>query len=364
MNFIDTINSVELVLAAKQVPVVVGESGIGKTSLVHELAKKHAWQVVTIDGNLLKEGEIGGLPTVLTKGQDRPLTVYALHSSLQRVADIADKGQTVLLFIDEINRCDHAVQQELMNIILNREINGFVLPEVVHIIAAMNPPDSEDYRTVDMDVAQQNRFVWLYMETDYLQWLDWAQRVSIDKDIMTFIATYPEYLLHHNEEDLTATPRSYERVSQVWSLYKAQPNVWSQAVLQNVFRGNIGKSLAGELMAFLKSDRKPLLTYEDIFEKPARQDWQEVLFSESQPRLYLTAKHVCRRLELIMGQALDENKRQTLVERLLMFLKVYPKDMRLGIMKDIRNRLPSLYKVLWQEKDFVDLYFAMYRESR
>lgn len=28
----------------------------------------------------------------------------------------------VLLFIDELNRCEHAVQQELMNLILNREI--------------------------------------------------------------------------------------------------------------------------------------------------------------------------------------------------------------------------------------------------
>ena len=33
MNFIDTMASVELVLAANQVPLLVGETGIGKTSL-------------------------------------------------------------------------------------------------------------------------------------------------------------------------------------------------------------------------------------------------------------------------------------------------------------------------------------------
>ena len=57
---------------------------------------------------------------------------------------------------------------------MNREINGFALSDDVRIIAAMNPEDSFDYQTIDMDPAQQNRFVWLYMEADYMQWIDWA----------------------------------------------------------------------------------------------------------------------------------------------------------------------------------------------
>ena len=64
MNFIDTLRSVELVLAAGEVPLLVGETGIGKTSLAHQLAEKHGWTLINIDGNLLKEGEIGGLPTM------------------------------------------------------------------------------------------------------------------------------------------------------------------------------------------------------------------------------------------------------------------------------------------------------------
>lgn len=51
MNFIDTMASVELVLAANQVPLLVGETGIGKTSL-QRVAEVHNWELVTIDGNL------------------------------------------------------------------------------------------------------------------------------------------------------------------------------------------------------------------------------------------------------------------------------------------------------------------------
>ncbi|MDF2951424.1 MAG: ATPase central domain protein [Anaerocolumna sp.] len=64
MNFTDTLKSVELVLATGEVPLLVGESGIGKTALAKEIAKVNNWSLIVIDGNLLKEGEIGGLPTV------------------------------------------------------------------------------------------------------------------------------------------------------------------------------------------------------------------------------------------------------------------------------------------------------------
>ncbi len=32
-----------------------------------------------------------------------------------------------------------------------------------------------------MDPAQQNRFVWLYMNADYMQWIDWAIGAGIEE---------------------------------------------------------------------------------------------------------------------------------------------------------------------------------------
>ena len=55
MNFIDTLKSVDLVLSTNEVPLVVGESGIGKTALAKKLAEENNWSLVVIDGNLLKK---------------------------------------------------------------------------------------------------------------------------------------------------------------------------------------------------------------------------------------------------------------------------------------------------------------------
>ena len=91
MNFIETLRSVDLVLSTKEVPLVVGESGIGKTALAKTLAKENNWSLIVIDGNLLKEGEIGGLPTiesyVTTNSNgdkiEKKATVYAVHNKLR-----------------------------------------------------------------------------------------------------------------------------------------------------------------------------------------------------------------------------------------------------------------------------------------
>lgn len=369
MNFIDTLQSVELVLAAGEVPLLVGETGIGKTSLAHKLAAKNGWTLINIDGNLLKEGEIGGLPTISSYAHqyddghtaEEKTTVYAVHHKLRAIDEAMAKGHTVLLFIDEINRCEHAVQQELMNLILNREINGYVLSKDVRILAAMNPADSYDYEAVAMDAAQENRFVWLYMEADYLQWLDWAAEAGIDPKVMEFISTFPEYLDKHNDGDIDATPRSYERISKLYSLYKQQDGAIPRTVFFNVIRGNVGKLIAEEFITFIETDAQPLISFDDVFSGDALADTlAERIAAESHTRLYLAAKNILRRLDT----AMDDEHADAYINRLMDFLALYPVDLLIGIMKDMKASYKHVYDYAIENDKFVDAYFKAYRPIR
>ena len=362
MNFIDTLTSADLVLATETVPLIVGESGIGKTDLAKELARQKNWSLITIDANLLKEGEIGGLPTVKDN-----TTVYAVHHKLKELEKAAAQGETVLLFIDEINRCEHAVQQELMNLILNREINGFTLPPTVKILAAMNPSGKYgaeyDYQVVDMDAAQENRFVWLYMEPDYHQWLDWAAEAGLETKVIEFIATFPEYLHKTNESDLRATPRSYERISSIYKIYQENAASISRSVLLNVIRGNVGRLIAEEFVSFVESNYEPLLTYEDIFSGTALSDAaRQRIKAESHTRLYLAAKNILKHLETQINH--DSNETSRLVSRLIDFLQACPADLMIGLMKDMKQNYEQTYAAALADDAFVETYFATYRSSR
>ena len=374
MNFIDTLKSVDLILGTNEVPLIVGESGIGKTALAKKLAQENNWSLVVIDGNLLKEGEIGGLPTIesyISTNSDgekieKKITVYAVHNKLREIDEEISKGKTVLLFIDEINRCEHTVQQELMNLILNREINGYKLDDNVKILAAMNPSSKYgfdfDYQVIDMDAAQENRFVWLNMEPDYNQWINWAINEGIEQKVIEFISTFPEYLHRINEDDVRATPRSYERVSKSYKVYKEQKDQIPRNVFLNVIKGNVGKVIAEEFISFVESDAKALISYEDVFlGETLSQDTVDKVKGESHTRLYLSAINILKTLELNIA---NKEKPNNYINRFIEFLKLYPIDLMVGIMKDIKTNYEQVYNVAIENEEFVELYFESYNMIR
>lgn len=371
MNFIDTLKSVELVLDTGEVPLIVGESGIGKTALAKRLAAEMGWSLIVIDGNLLKEGEIGGLPTIETyvgrnrngEKEEKKTTVYAVHNKLREIDNEIRQGKEVLLFIDEINRCEHTVQQELMNLILNREINGYQLEDEVKILAAMNPSgkygSNFDYQVVDMDAAQENRFVWLTMEPDYLQWIDWAVDAGIEEKVIEFISTFPEYLHKKNEDDVSATPRSYERISKAYKLYRNRKESIPRTVFLNVLKGNAGKLIGEEFISFVEADYSPILTFEDIFMDSAfPAELTERIKKESHTRLYIGAKNILKRLQSNWRRKEYNPEQES--SRLIELLKRYPVDLRVGFMKEIRQNYPEVYQIVIEKEDFVDMYFESY----
>ncbi|WP_297994992.1 ATP-binding protein [uncultured Clostridium sp.] len=375
MNFIDTLRSVELVLATEEVPLVIGESGIGKTALAKKLAKDNNWSLVVIDGNLLKEGEIGGLPTIesyMTMDSngnrlEKKTTIYAVHTKLREIDEEINKGKRVLLFIDEINRCEHTVQQELMNLILNREINGYKLHDDVNILAAMNPSSKYgsdfDYQVVDMDAAQENRFVWLNMESDHKAWLKWAMESGIEQKVIEFIGVFPEYLHKINEDDVRATPRSYERVSKAFKEYKERKDSIPKSVFLNVIKGNVGKVIAEEFVNFVESDHTPLISFYEVFlGDTLNSEIIEKIKSESHTRLYLTAMNILKSLEENIKNINEEYVYY--INRFIEFLNEYPIDLMVGIMKDMKSSYPESYKRALENEKFVESYFEAYSAIR
>ena len=357
MKFTEVLDTIKLVIESGEVPLVIGESGIGKTALAHRVAKEYNYHLVTIDANLLKEGEIGGLPTVING-----YTVYATHHKLAEISESVKNGEKVLLFIDELNRCDHAVQQELMNLILNREINGYYLDKSVNIIAAMNPSNryegfyESEYQVVDMDPAQEDRFVWLQMESDIKEWMKWGMsNGNIHSDIIEFISTFPEYLHTPNtRESLKATPRSWERISKAYNLYKANGSSYSINTLLNVVRGNVGESISTDFANYISNLKKPMILAKDLFEYEVLPvEIREDLLNESHSRLYILAKNC---LNYLGDNMKDSNIR--LFSELLM---IYPRDLRLGIMKEIKKDYPKdLYEELLDCDEFIDAFFNIY----
>lgn len=360
MKFSEAIKTAELVLESGSVPLIIGEAGIGKTSLVKRICNKDNYYLVNIDANLLKEGEIGGLP-IVDGGRTKYATHYKLIEIEKAVSD--SKYDGVLLFIDELNRCEHAVQQELMNLILNREINGYRLDDNVKIIAAMNPSnkydgfEDSDYQVVDMDRAQEDRFVWIELSSDIKEWIKWAMsgEVNVHDHIIEFLSNFPEYLnVPNSNEAIKATPRSWERVAKAYNVYLKNNETYSVDILYNVLKGNLGVSIATDFINYIKNIKNPLIKAEDLFSYIILpMEVKEEIRGESHSRLYILAKNSIRYL--------NENNNEVNRKLFSDLLTCYPKDLRLGIMKEIKGDIKEeTYMDLLYEDMFLDSFFSIY----
>ncbi|AJA50019.1 ATPase [Clostridium pasteurianum DSM 525 = ATCC 6013] len=376
MNFNDALKCVELVIESGGVPLLVGESGIGKTTIIKSFCKKNNYYYINIDGNMLKEGEIGGLPTVEdyimhVDGEAIKIkrTVYAVHTKLQEIDRVLskDSDKTIILFIDELNRCEHSVQQELMNIILDREINSFKIPRQVKVVAAMNPSNkyekynNTDYQVVDMDAAQEDRFVWIEVEADAKSWIGWGiekndKIQNIHEDIVNFISLFPEYLHTPNSiEMVKATPRSWERVSNAYRLYLSKSKAVHKNIIYNVIKGNVGNSIAQEFMNFIDSNKRPIITPERMFlEDRLTSEIIEEIKSENHSRLYLIAKNVFEYIK-------NSDDRIQMIDIFSKLLRYYPSDLRLAIMKELKESYEdNIYREFLMNKDFIEDFFSIY----
>ncbi|MBD7915458.1 AAA family ATPase [Clostridium sp. Sa3CUN1] len=360
MKFSEAISTVELVLESGNVPLIIGEAGIGKTSLVKKICVKDNYYLVNIDANLLKEGEIGGLP-IVENGRTKYATHYKLKEIQEAIGD--NKYNGVLLFIDELNRCEHAVQQELMNLILNREINGYRLYDNVKIVAAMNPSnkydgfEDSDYQVVDMDRAQEDRFVWIELSTDIKEWIKWAMssEVNVHENIIEFLSNFPEYLnVPNSNESIKATPRSWERVAKAYNVYLERKEIYSLDIFYNVVKGNLGVSIATDFVNYIKNIKNPLIKPEDLFSYVILPiEVKDEIRDESHSRLYILAKNSLRYL--------NENNNEINRKIFSDLLTCYPKDLRLGIMKEIKNDISQeAYIDLLNEDTFLDAFFSIY----
>ena len=125
-------------------------------------------------------------------------------------------------------------------------------------------------------------------------------------------------------------------------------------ILLNVVKGNVGVSIATDFANFIANKKKPLMNAKELFSyEVLPEEIKDELYNESQSRLYILAKSALNYLE-------DNNK----ISNIALFseiLKCYPRDLRLGIMKEIRKDYSkNLYEALLDSDEFMEAFFEIY----
>ena len=111
-----------------------GPPGIGKSDIVHQIGEQMEAHVIDIRLSLWEPTDIKGIP-YFDPTQNK--MVWGAPSELPD-AEMAAKYKFIILFLDEMNSAAPSVQAAAYQLILNRKVGQYTLPDNVLIIAAGN----------------------------------------------------------------------------------------------------------------------------------------------------------------------------------------------------------------------------------
>lgn len=243
MRIKDVVEVLKALWNSGEVVALIGHAGVGKTSIVKQVAAELGYKVNVVILSQLEPGDLMGVPM-----QVNGKTQFA------RPEWLPSEPKTVL-FLDELNRAPLYVKQAILQLVLEKRVGPHTLPEDTVIIAAMNP-FTEEYIVGDMeDRAMLDRFIWLKVENSAVEFSDYVRSKHPDfetQEILAAVLTMDT--LNIFKEDfalpkLKPTPRSFERLLKVRKLIQHLP---MQLQLE-VYSGVVGPEAAAEFVRRLQS---------------------------------------------------------------------------------------------------------------
>lgn len=230
---------------AKRPLFLWGPPGIGKSEVVQEVADDLGGYVIDLRMAQMEPTDIRGIPYF---NKDINKMDWAAPVDLPD-EEFASQYPIVVLFLDEMNSAAPSVQAAGYQLILNRRVGKYKLPDNVVIIAAGNR-DSDKGVTYRMPMPLANRFLHLEMRADFASWQNWAVQHNIHKDVVGYLSFAKQDMYEFDSKSSSrafATPRSWVFVSDL-----LKDDDVDADTLFNLISGAVGEGLAVKFMAHRK----------------------------------------------------------------------------------------------------------------
>ena len=238
-------NSIKHALKKKRPIFLWGAPGIGKSEIVSQitdsLSNSH---LIDIRLSLWEPTDIKGIPYF---DSNSGTMVWGAPSELPS-EEFAAQFDHIVLFLDEMNSAAPSVQAAAYQLILNRRVGTYKLPDNVMIVAAGNR-EADKGVTYRMPAPLANRFIHLELAVNFDDWFQWSVVNNINTDVVGYLTFAKKDLYDFDPRSPSrsfATPRSWTFVSELLD------DDLDEATTTDLVAGAVGEGLALKFMAHRK----------------------------------------------------------------------------------------------------------------
>ena len=195
-------------IGAKQgshTPVMVwGPPGIGKSQLVADVAVRHGVPIIDVRLSQMEPSDLRGIPFRIEDRVEWAVPAMLPHETRH--------GPAGILFLDEISSAAPTVSAAAYQLILDRRLGEYQVPDGWAIFAAGNRQGDRSV-TYAMPAPLANRFSHYELEVNLDDWIAWAYAKGIDARLIAFLRFRPELLFDFDPAQnpiAFPSPRSWE----------------------------------------------------------------------------------------------------------------------------------------------------------
>jgi hypothetical protein len=222
-------------------PVMLwGPPGVGKSQMIAQVATRHVVPVIDIRLSQMEPSDLRGIP--FRTGN----TVEWAPPSM--LPDAQRHGPNGVLFLDEITSAPPSVSAAAYQLILDRKLGAYEVPEGWAIFAAGNRQGDRGV-TYTMPAPLANRFSHYEVEINLDDWVAWAYSHGIDERLVGFLRFRPDLLFSfdpaHNPVAFPS-PRSWEFAHNALHKFEDHPELFLGAL-----QSCVGPAAGVELKAFI-----------------------------------------------------------------------------------------------------------------
>ena len=247
-----------------QAMMFVGIHGIGKSEFIKKHFEDQGYSVIMLFlGQMADAGDLIGLP-------DRTTVTFSYGGEevSQKITEFCppkwwprDDNAKLVIFLDEFNRGKQEVYQCIMDMALNRQLNGMKLPAQTRIIAAINPLDDKyGYQVTELDPALLDRFNVYGFSPSRKEWIYWAIDAKVNKLVISFVAKNGAINLDPPSNGkmgvVYPSRRSWVRLSRIMNDHPELLSEEEFVTLRDVSVGIVGESASAAFYSFLKEQKK------------------------------------------------------------------------------------------------------------
>lgn len=230
-------------LHGQHTPVMLwGPPGVGKSQMVAHIAERHGMPVIDIRLSQMEPSDLRGIPF---RVEDR--VEWAIPSMLP---DAQRHGNQGILFLDEITSVPPSVSAAAYQLILDRRLGAYEVPDGWSIFAAGNRQGDRGV-TYTMPAPLANRFSHYEVDINLDDWVAWAYANGMDERLIAFLRFRPELLFEfdpaHNPVAFPS-PRSWEFSHRALQKFGDVP-----ALLTGALQACVGPAAGIELSAFVEN---------------------------------------------------------------------------------------------------------------